>query len=224
MHPEVEEEDFGQFLTWMREALNDATTPRSSDNVLSHMKEEPQQSSTSTDSNQSYEPTEFELLPHPAVGRSPKPQRTSIEIFNQHTRIYMDRHGNRVIDCAGVLSRQCYEEWLITRPQPPLFPQERFRKSLISHLTCQDGRSSPFEKPVERELLNLLRQRKLWPCFEGMVDSKGKSIQIGAKGLRCSGFWETGGKRKRGKSFEEEDAISSLILKRSLRPHSSCGF
>jgi hypothetical protein len=131
--------------------------------------------------------------------------RTAMEVFQQFTRVYVDSwSGHQVVDVRDMISRECYEAWLESRKQTPLRPEECFRKCILAHLTATDGGSAPFPEPVETALLDLLRQRKPWPCFQGYKDKKGNPMNIGHKGLRATGYHE--------KRREEELAMRQCML------------
>mmetsp|Transcript_5567 Transcript_5567/g.8649 ORF Transcript_5567/g.8649 Transcript_5567/m.8649 type:complete len:238 (+) Transcript_5567:22-735(+) len=137
------------------------------------------------------------------------PGITSLEVFTSFVHVYIDHNGNRVVDCSQILSRDCFEKWLQTRTVYPSHPEECFRKSIISHITCSDGGSSPFPKEVEKGLLEIARRREVWACFRGGIDSvTGKPIKIGIKGLRSLGFHE--------KKCLERQGIDPETVKRKI--------
>lgn len=126
-------------------------------------------------------------------GTKPKKRRrtrmsTSLNTFLSFVKKFQDG----TIDCTGIISKPCYEAWLKTRKNVPLRPEETFRKSILSHITCTDGGSQPFPAEVEKALLKLLRRGgEVWPCFRDKKDNKGMLLKIGIKGLRCQGYHET---------------------------------
>jgi len=123
-------------------------------------------------------------------GRS-NSRMTAMEIFHNFTKWYSDENGNLYVDATGIISRDCYEQWLASRKKLPARPEETFRKSILCHCTSSDGGSAPFPPEVEYALLKLLRQPgKVWPCFQGQVDKNGKPVNIGQKGLRATGYHE----------------------------------
>jgi len=116
---------------------------------------------------------------------------TAMEIFHIHTKWYTDPNGKLYVDASGIISRECYEQWLASRKKMPNRPEETFRKSILCHCTSSDGGSAPFQPEVELSLLKLLRQSgKVWPCFRGQIDKDGKPVNIGLKGLRATGYHE----------------------------------
>mmetsp|Transcript_17111 Transcript_17111/g.33509 ORF Transcript_17111/g.33509 Transcript_17111/m.33509 type:complete len:397 (-) Transcript_17111:155-1345(-) len=121
-----------------------------------------------------------------ASSNSLSTKATAMSIFMKHIKITEDG-----IDASGIISRECFEDWLASREKMPLRPEECYRKSLLCHLTCSDGGSCPFTPEVETAVLALLRQSgQIWPAFQNRVNAEGRVINIGIKGLRCLGFHE----------------------------------
>jgi len=92
-------------------------------------------------------------------------------------------------DVSKVFQRECYESWLKSRKCPPKFPEDSFRKTLVSHVRGSCGRK-PFPPQVEAQLVKLLRMKRIWPCFEGYHNSKGDPLVIGKLGFRKTGYHE----------------------------------
>ena len=85
---------------------------------------------------------------------------------------------NRGDDCAdGIISRECYEDWLSTRSCVPAEPERTFQRILTCTVTGTDGRQS-FTPEEEATVLKQLRVNRVWPAF---VDT---GLSIGAKGFR----------------------------------------
>ena len=57
----------------------------------------------------------------------------SIHVFLRF--VHRNEHGN--FDASGVVSRECFEEWLRSKGNNvPRDPEEAFRKALIGHCNC----------------------------------------------------------------------------------------
>mmetsp|Transcript_2322 Transcript_2322/g.5363 ORF Transcript_2322/g.5363 Transcript_2322/m.5363 type:complete len:737 (-) Transcript_2322:599-2809(-) len=96
-------------------------------------------------------------------------------------------------DASGILSRACFETWLKTRKGIPVMPEDSFRRTITAHVTGTKKRR-PFPAAVETHLLELLRERRVWPCFDGyrslQKDQSHKPLLIGKSGFRAKGFHE----------------------------------
>lgn len=103
-----------------------------------------------------------------------------LQLFNK----YIKKDDGEQVDASEVLSVECYTEWLATRKVFPKNPAEAFRKILTGHCRGDNG-LLPFAPRVEKAVLEVLRERKVWPCF------KGTNIRIGERGLKTQGYWET---------------------------------
>lgn len=93
---------------------------------------------------------------------------------------FVDKNG----DASKVLSKECFDMWVVTRKCPPKQPEESFRRVLTAHICGVDGRR-PFPVHIERHLLQILRKKEVWDCF------KGTSVSIGVRGFRNQGYHET---------------------------------
>jgi len=112
----------------------------------------------------------------------------SYEIFERYGLLGREVDGK--IDASQILSKGCFTEWRATRKGYVQNPHESFRRALMSHVTGLDGRK-PFHPEVEAAILKEVRRTKVWECFEGEFDNRGKAVQIGMYGFRGLGFWES---------------------------------
>ncbi|GBG32359.1 Hypothetical Protein FCC1311_085842 [Hondaea fermentalgiana] len=128
---------------------------------------------------------------------------TSYDIF-MHFVKFDDSHQSSapVCDVSALLSRACFETWLKTRKGIPASPEDSFRKILTAHITGTKKRR-PFPPPVEAQVLRLVRQRAIWPCFDGYrsldANLTSKIINIGRAGFRAKGYHEQ--EKQRAKPF-----------------------
>ena len=106
--------------------------------------------------------------------------RTSRTIFSRFVQV--NESGD--LDVTGILSKDCYNAWLESRLLWPKYPEAAFRKAVVAHCQGAGGRR-PFPRAVERELLKLLRQKRVWPCF------KSNKRQYGRRGFNALGYWES---------------------------------
>ena len=128
-------------------------------------------------------------------------RKTAMEIFHEFIEIKKDQDGRIVsVDPSGIFTRPCFEMWWESRRSKLKNPEEAYRKSLISYVSCSDGASRPFAREVEAAILRRLRQRTPWPCFEGRKNERGKPITIGSSAVRVKGHWE---------KIDEEDAAAA---------------
>lgn len=129
----------------------------------------------------------------------------SITVFTRFIKYNEDE-----IDVSGLLSIECYQLWLSTRKEIPKDSPHAFRKAVTGHVRGDHG-LNPFPREVEEALIILLRQKKVWPCFEGT----GK--KIGSRGFQTLGYWERHGKgeesneRVLNKRKSDEDNVSETI-------------
>lgn len=103
----------------------------------------------------------------------------TIKLFNR----YITRNSEGSVDVSRILSKECYDEWLITRKKKPKTPPSAFRKAVTGHCRGDKG-LKPFPKDVEAAVLKIIRKRKIWTCFEGT------GINIGQRGCKTFGYWE----------------------------------
>jgi len=104
---------------------------------------------------------------------------TSLKIF----RSFLNRNPDGSIDASGVVSKECFNAWVDSRKKDTRDIQKAFRKSLSGHITSLDGRT-PFTAEEEVAVLQIVRRKVQWPCFEGT------NIICGRKGFRSQGFHE----------------------------------
>ena len=106
----------------------------------------------------------------------------SLAVFRRFIR----RDAAGALQAEAVLSRDCFESWLRSRNSPPAEAEKTFQRSLTAHVTGSDGRT-PFSPQEEEALLKVLRQKRVWPAFQGQGAAE---LTIGAKGFRSYGFHE----------------------------------
>jgi hypothetical protein len=94
-----------------------------------------------------------------------------------------DSGGNSFLDASAVVSGKCFEAWK-QKTKPSSDDHEKgFQRALTAHLTRSDGRR-PFSPQEEAAVLQVVRQKKVWPAFQGT------GFQIDRKGFRSTGFHE----------------------------------
>lgn len=119
---------------------------------------------------------------------------TTTQIFFKYTVV--DSYGN--IDATRILSRECFKEWIATRKVLPKDPAHAYRKVVTGHCRGDKG-LAPFPEDLEKAILKVLRQKKVWDCF------KGTNLKIGLRGFQTKGHWEIkNSKRSRDDTEEEE--------------------
>ena len=111
---------------------------------------------------------------------------TSYTVFMRYVRVNEDGSPN----VNGILSLECFREWLSTRKRAPKLPGEAFRRAITSH-TAGSSKARPFPREIEAALLTILREKQPWPCFRD-----GDQV-IGINGFQGKGHWE--------KKIEEEE-------------------
>jgi len=217
-HPNVREYDNQTFVTGVNDSVQwdaiNAYNKRPADNLTMSMPALPNYRSSSTASHSSAPCTNMKeskddsslklssgvdpMLHSDIRSGSSEDLRnvTSIQVFQKYIREVRTPDNNIRIDCSGVISRACYEEWLATRKVKLKKPEDGFRKCLVSHITRTDGGSRVFLPRHEAAIIELLRPRKVWPCFEGRFYQDGKEVTIGIKGLRAKGFHEAAKTKK----------------------------
>jgi len=107
---------------------------------------------------------------------------TSIDVFRRH--LSSAERGSEQASADGVISRECYEDWLSTRASLPVEPEKTFQRALTSTVSGTDGRQ-PFLPEEEAAVLKQLRVKRVWPAF---ADT---GLAIGIKRFRgyvCSRF------------------------------------
>mmetsp|Transcript_11377 Transcript_11377/g.22236 ORF Transcript_11377/g.22236 Transcript_11377/m.22236 type:complete len:1001 (-) Transcript_11377:456-3458(-) len=120
----------------------------------------------------------------------PSGENSSLDVFMDFCKFYQhpDTKETRV-DASGILSKGCFDRWLLTRQHPLKKPEESFRKTITAHCTGTDGRK-PFTQEVEAAVLIELRRQVVWPCFVDRTTSRGDPINIGQQGFRGNGYHE----------------------------------
>jgi len=89
------------------------------------------------------------------------------------------------LDASEVMSKACYEAWLQSRAAPLNNPTRVFQRCITSHITASDGRQA-FTLAEEGAILRVLREKAVWPAFQGTT------VTIGRKGFRGLGYHERG--------------------------------
>lgn len=104
-------------------------------------------------------------------------ETSSYDIFN----LFIKKDGKTVE--VSITSKACFDLWLSTRKAEPKNPAHAFRKALTG--ACRgDAGLKPFDQDVEPFVLKLLRQKKVWDCFQGT------NVKIGERGFQSLGYWE----------------------------------
>uniref|UniRef100_A0A7S3PJ81 Uncharacterized protein n=1 Tax=Aplanochytrium stocchinoi TaxID=215587 RepID=A0A7S3PJ81_9STRA len=102
---------------------------------------------------------------------------TSMQVFLMFVKY--NEHGQ--CDASTVISKECFNKWVKTRKDKPKCPEESFRRALTAHLVGRDLRR-PFPAEAETSILQVIRQKKPWACFEGS--------NIGVQGFKQMGYHE----------------------------------
>ena len=110
---------------------------------------------------------------------------TSIQVFRHFITSVSLPNGTVELDASGIVSKECYDTWLQSRAASPGNPTKVFQRCLTAHITASDGRQS-FSPEEERAILRVIREKKVWPAFQGT------NITIGGKGFRALGYHERG--------------------------------
>jgi len=97
---------------------------------------------------------------------------------------YVKYEPNGRVDASGILSKECFEGWLITRETEPIYAPRRFKDAIKGVLSGRK-RCRPFPPAVETDLLKHLRQPRVWPCFKDL-----DNVNIGYKGFETLGYHE----------------------------------
>jgi hypothetical protein len=121
-----------------------------------------------------------------------------------------DAKGN--VDASGMLSKECYNEWVQTRSTAPRVPHTAFRDA-VKKVLIGSSRVTPFPPEVEAAVLVILREKVVWPCFADIP-----RIGIGKRGWHVRGYHQ---RKLMGDSSdtndseedkEEDEAFSSSEL------------
>ena len=104
--------------------------------------------------------------------------QSSMTVFREFLVQTIDPETNEtMIDASAITSLQCYQEWLDSRKSFAKKPENSFQRALSAHLTGADGRD-PFTSIEEKAILQHLRSRRRWKCFEN------SNIKFGFMGFR----------------------------------------
>lgn len=115
---------------------------------------------------------------------------------------YVCYDDNSEIIELKMLTRDCYDEWLDRKPRKPAYPEEAFRKIITGHCQARDG-LDPFPPKVEASVLEVIRQKEIWPCF------RNTQVRIGMRGFTKQGYWEV-------LTQQQCQQNSALVMSRSL--------
>eukprot|EP00924_Labyrinthula_sp_SR-Ha-C_P000760 snap_masked-scaffold_7-processed-gene-3.29-mRNA-1 protein AED:0.00 eAED:0.00 QI:345/1/1/1/0.5/0.4/5/269/596 len=110
---------------------------------------------------------------------------------------------------SRILSKICFDTWVRTRKNGVRQPERSYKKGLVAHLRGKDGRK-PFPPVLEQLILDELRKKQLWPCFQ----SGSKVSKIGMKTFRHLGYHEGLGLAKKTKV--NEAPVEKKTRKRAL--------
>lgn len=136
---------------------------------------------------------------------------SSYKVFSS----YIDRNSDGTVDVSRLFSKECYEKWVNTRKKAPLKPHESFRRSLTAHARGSDGRK-PFDEDVEVKIMEVLRRKQRWKCFEG------HTVSIGVQGFKALGYHEN--LRKNGNKNVKKvkkDSNNTTVFGRTLSKSSN---
>mmetsp|Transcript_32028 Transcript_32028/g.39441 ORF Transcript_32028/g.39441 Transcript_32028/m.39441 type:complete len:439 (-) Transcript_32028:144-1460(-) len=113
---------------------------------------------------------------------------SSYDIFMRFVKNRNDdsSSGPSMIDVSGILSKECYETWLLSRVQSMEYPEKSFQTALLGHI-AGTSRRKPFEPEIEKALLSELRKKQVWACF------RNTDCSIGIHGIRKKGYHESRG-------------------------------
>uniref|UniRef100_A0A7S2RJ50 Uncharacterized protein n=1 Tax=Mucochytrium quahogii TaxID=96639 RepID=A0A7S2RJ50_9STRA len=126
-------------------------------------------------------------------------QATSMEIFQMF--ITYDAYGN--VDASGVISKECYNAWLQTRKSCLKNPELTFVQSVRGHITgTKEGGRNPLSPGAEASILKIIRQKKVWPCFQGT------KAKYGSRGMNIAGYHEM---QHKSQKLEQFDKYTSII-------------
>jgi len=129
--------------------------------------------------------------PSGLVGR----KKSSFQVFQE----FMVPDETGAIDANRLLSKECFNEWVRSRNPKPVKPDQGFRSAMIGHL-AGTVRRQPFPEEVEKNLLDIVRKKKIWPCFEGT------SSTVGIYGTKVKGYHE-----KRKKSSKAAERLNGEV-------------
>lgn len=108
-----------------------------------------------------------------------------------------DAAGN--VDATGMLGKECYQEWVSTRQVVPRVPHTAFRDA-VKKVLIGSSRVTPFPPNVEAAVLELMREKEVWPCFAGIP-----RIGIGKRGWRVRGYHQRKMMGDSDQDYSEED-------------------
>jgi hypothetical protein len=88
-------------------------------------------------------------------------------------------------DMSGLLSRECFHEWCRTRTNSRLKRScvTAFKDAVISLIRQRKSRRT-LPPAMAKALVTELRKKRVWPCFDGLVDESGERISVGESGMR----------------------------------------
>mmetsp|Transcript_1373 Transcript_1373/g.2118 ORF Transcript_1373/g.2118 Transcript_1373/m.2118 type:complete len:238 (+) Transcript_1373:923-1636(+) len=136
-------------------------------------------------------------------------QATSMQIFQMF--ITYDAYGN--VDASGITSKECYNAWLQTRKSCLKNPELTFVQSVRGHITgTKEGGRNPLSPGAEASILKIIRQKKVWPCFQGT------KAKYGSRGMKITGYHEMQQKNKKLEQFGKYTNTNIQSEQRCLEP------
>jgi len=112
---------------------------------------------------------------------------------------YAKKDADGKVDATGMLSKECYQEWVSTRQVTPRVPHTAFRDA-VKKVLIGSSRVTPFPPDVEAAVLELMREKVVWPCFAEIPN-----IGIGKRGWRVRGYHQRKMMEDSDQDYSEED-------------------
>ncbi|KAH9255290.1 hypothetical protein BASA81_006730 [Batrachochytrium salamandrivorans] len=79
---------------------------------------------------------------------------------------YIHREPSGLIDVSGLVSNQCYGEWLESQQVEHCRETAmRYYRALVDYVSGMDGKV-PFDLEEQAAMIDLLRKHQSWPCFQ----------------------------------------------------------
>jgi hypothetical protein len=111
-------------------------------------------------------------------------------------------------DASGLLSRECFEAWVASKRGEPKKAEHNFKEAVLGMLRGKSCSKTTLPVEMQEALLAEVRQKRVWPCFEGRLDEEGNPVTIGATGFR-------------GKAEFQANSEAALARKRLLSASAS---
>jgi hypothetical protein len=106
-------------------------------------------------------------------------------------------------DASGLLSCECFEAWVASKRGEPKKVELNFKEAVLGMLRGKSCSKTTLPVEMQEALLTEVRQKRVWPCFEGRLDEEGNPVTIGATGFR-------------GKAEFQANSAAALARKRLL--------